>query len=61
MGTTETCCVSAVEMQALGTPVCTGNYQALKTTVLDKKSGLLSYSKRSFIRNIVNIIIINLR
>ncbi len=55
LGTTETCCVSAVEMQALGTPVCTGNYQALKTTVLNKKSGLLSYSKRSFIRNIVNL------
>ena len=55
LGTTETCCVSAVEMQALGTPVCTGNYQALKTTILDKKSGLLSNSKKSFIRNVVNI------
>tara|TARA_B100000886_G_scaffold313086_1_gene249487 strand:+ start:16601 stop:17926 length:1326 start_codon:yes stop_codon:yes gene_type:complete len=55
LGTTETCCVSAVEMQSLGTPVCTGNYQALKTTVLNKKSGLLSYTRRSFINNIVNL------
>ena len=55
LGTTETCCVSAVEMQALGTPVCTGNYQALRTTVLNKKSGLLSNSKRSFIRNIIKV------
>ena len=55
LGTTETCCVSAVEMQALGLPVCTGNYESLKTSVLDKKSGLLSNSEKEFVKNIINI------
>ena len=55
LGTTETCCVSAVEMQALGLPVCTGNYESLKTTVLDKISGLLSISEKQFVENIIKI------
>ena len=55
LGTTETCCVSAVEMQAFGLPICTGNYQALKTTVLNGKSGLLSNSNYQFRDNIVRV------
>ncbi len=55
LGTTETCCVSAVEMQALGLPVCTGNYESLKTSVLDKNSGLLSNNEKDFVQNIINI------
>ena len=55
LGTTETCCVSAVEMQALGLPVCTGNYESLKTTVLDRTSGLLSNSEKEFVKNIIKL------
>ncbi len=55
LGTTETCCVSAVEMQALGIPVCTGNYESLKTTILDKISGLLSNSEKEFVKNVIQI------
>ncbi len=55
LGTTETCCVSAVEMQALGLPVCTGNYESLKTTVLNKTSGLLSNSEKEFVKNILKV------
>ncbi len=53
LGTTETCCVSAVEMQAMGIPVCTGNYESLRTTVINKKSGLLSNNKKQLINNII--------
>tara|TARA_B100000242_G_C43039716_1_gene484975 strand:+ start:99 stop:1418 length:1320 start_codon:yes stop_codon:yes gene_type:complete len=55
LGTTETCCVSAVEMQAMGIPVCTGNYESLRTTVINKRSGLLSKNKKQFIKNIVSV------
>ncbi len=55
LGTTETCCVSAVEMQSLGLPVCTGNYESLRTTVLDQISGLLSKSEKQFVENIIQI------
>ena len=55
LGNTETCCVSAVEMQAFGLPVCTGNYQALKTTVLNNRSGLLSNNQYQFRRNIFDV------
>lgn len=55
LGTTETCCVSAVEMQAFGLPICTGNYQALKTTVINGKSGLLSKSNHQFRKNIIRV------
>ena len=55
LGTTETCCVSAVEMQALGLPVCTGNYESLKTSVLDKTSGLLSNNEKEFVQNIIKV------
>ena len=55
MGTTETCCVSAVEMQAFGLPICTGNYEALKTTVLNHRSGLLSRSEFQFRENIIRL------
>ena len=55
LGTTETCCVSAVEMQAFGLPICTGNYQALKTTVLNRKSGLLSSNNYQFRENIIRV------
>ena len=55
LGTTETCCVSAVEMQAFGLPICTGNYQALKTTVLNRRSGLLSSNNYKFRENIVKV------
>ena len=55
LGTTETCCVSAVEMQALGLPICTGNYEALRTTILHNKSGLLSTNEAKFRKNIVQL------
>ncbi len=55
LGTTETCCVSAVEMQALGLPVCTGNYESLKTSILDKTSGLLSNNEKEFVQNIIKV------
>tara|TARA_B100000886_G_scaffold313086_1_gene249488 strand:+ start:17934 stop:19265 length:1332 start_codon:yes stop_codon:yes gene_type:complete len=55
LGHTETCCVSAIEMQALGLPVCSGNFESLKTTVLDKTSGLLSNSEKEFVQNILKI------
>ncbi len=55
LGTTETCCVSAVEMQAFGLPICTGNYEALKTTVLNHRSGLLSTSEFQFRENIIRL------
>jgi len=55
LGNTETCCVSAVEMQAFGLPVCTGNYQALRTTILNNKSGLLSNNQLKFRKNILKV------
>ena len=55
LGTTETCCVSAVEMQALGLPICTSNYEALRTTILHNKSGLLSTNEANFRKNIVQL------
>ena len=55
LGTTETCCVSAVEMQAMGIPVCTGNYESLRTTIINKRSGLLSKNKKQFINNIISV------
>ena len=55
LGTTETCCVSAVEMQAFGLPICTGNYQALKTTILNNRSGLLSKNESEFRENIIRL------
>ena len=55
LGTTETCCVSAIEMQAFGLPICTGNYEALKTTVLNNRSGLLSRSEFRFRENIIKL------
>ena len=55
LGTTETCCFSAVEMQAFGLPVCTGNYEALKTTILNQRSGLLSKSESKFRENIIRL------
>ena len=55
LGTTETCCVSAIEMQALGLPICTGNYEALRTTILNNRSGLLSTNEAKFIKNIVKL------
>ena len=42
-------------MQALGLPVCTGNYESLKTTVLDKTSGLLSNNEKEFVKNIIKV------
>ena len=51
-GQTETCCVSAIEMQACGTAVVTGAFYALLSTVTHRKTGLLSRGDRGFINDI---------
>ena len=51
-GQTETCCVSAVEMQACGTAVVTGAYYALLSTVKHQQTGLLARGEKKLLDNI---------
>jgi hypothetical protein len=51
-GQTETCCVSAIEMQACGSAVVTGAYYALLGTIQHKETGLLGRGERALVNNI---------
>ena len=52
-GDTETCCVSAVEIQACGTPVVSGAYYALMDAVEHNRTGLLGRSTQDLADHIV--------
>jgi glycosyltransferase involved in cell wall biosynthesis len=52
-GSTETCCVSAVELSASKLPVVSGAYNALLDTVIHKKTGLLGKNTMDLERNII--------
>jgi hypothetical protein len=51
-GQTETSCVSAIEIQACGTPIVSGAYYALLDTVIHRKTGLLGKSHHALAKNI---------
>jgi glycosyltransferase involved in cell wall biosynthesis len=51
-GQTETCCVSAIEMQACGAAVVTGAYYALLGSVQHQETGLLGRGEKMLINNI---------
>jgi glycosyltransferase involved in cell wall biosynthesis len=51
-GQTETCCVSAIEMQACGAAVVTGAYYALLGSVDHLKTGLLGRGEKALANNI---------
>ena len=52
----ETFCISAVEMEAVGVPVCTKNKYGLKDTVLHNETGLLSNSNTRLCKDIVKLL-----
>ncbi len=52
----ETFCISAIEMQASGVPVCSKKANGLIDTVINKKTGFLSYSSRGLRRNILKLL-----
>ena len=51
-GQTETCCVSAVEMQSCGSAVVSGAYYALLGTVENGNTGLLGRGEKQLVKNI---------
>ena len=55
-GQTETCCVSAVEMQACGAAIVTGAYYALLGTVSHGKTGLLGRGEDALAKNIISLL-----
>lgn len=56
LGKTETCCVSAFEIEACGTPVVTGRYNALIYTVENGETGLLGKSSEDLANDICNLL-----
>jgi glycosyltransferase involved in cell wall biosynthesis len=55
-GETETFCISAVEIQACGTPVVSAAQGGLLDTIVHKQTGLLGLSDRELIRNILYLL-----
>lgn len=52
----ETFCISAVEFEQYGVPVCSGKKNGLLDTVSHKESGLLSNNKRQLKKNIIKLL-----
>lgn len=52
-GVTETFCISAVEMEAEGVPICTTGKYGILDTVKNRKTGLYSYDVKALAENIV--------
>ncbi len=55
-GKTETFCISAVEIEAVGIPVCTTGKFGLLDTVINNKTGLFSNTSRQLAFNIVELL-----
>ena len=55
-GRTETFCISAVEIQACGVPICTTGKYGLLDTVVNNKTGLFSNTAEQLGKNIVKLI-----
>ena len=55
-GLSETFCISAVEFEAYGVPVCSKNGYALLETVAQGKTGLLSSNTKELKENIVTLL-----
>ena len=53
---TETCCMCAVEFESRGVPVATKGAHALVETVQDKRTGLLSITRRRLAKNIIKLL-----
>lgn len=54
-GITETFCISAVEMESCGLPVCTAGKFGLLDTVINEKTGLFSGNSKQLASNIVTM------
>ena len=52
----ETFCLSAIEMEALGVPVCSKKKNGLINSVRNKKTGLLSKTTNGLSRNIIKLL-----
>lgn len=52
----ETFCISAVEFEQFGVPVCYGGKYGLLDTVKNKETGLLSLKSRRLARNIIHLL-----
>lgn len=55
-GRTETFCISAIEIQACGVPVCTTGKYGLLDTVVNNKTGLFSNTAKQLGDNIIKLI-----
>lgn len=55
-GRTETFCISAVEIEACGVPICTTGKYGLLDTVVNNKTGLFSNTAEELSENIVRLI-----
>ena len=56
-GLTETFCISAVEMESCGVPVCTAGKYGLLDTVKNEKNGLYSNDDKELAANIVKLLL----
>lgn len=56
-GQTETFCISAVEINACGVPVCTTGKYGLLDTVKNCENGLYSYSSTQLAENIIQLLV----
>jgi glycosyltransferase involved in cell wall biosynthesis len=52
----ETFCISALEMQSYGIPVCSKKRNGLIDSVVNKKTGLLSNSSKGLTKNIIKLL-----
>lgn len=55
-GLTETFCISAVEIESCGVPVCTTGKFGLLDTVVDNETGLFSYNTQQLSDNIIKLL-----
>ena len=55
-GRTETFCISAVEIEACGVPICTTGKYGLLDTVINNKTGLFSNTSEKLSENIITLI-----
>lgn len=53
---TENCCMCAVEFESQGVPVVSKGKHGMVEVILNKKSGLLSYSKKRLAKNIIHLL-----
>lgn len=53
---TETFCISAIEINSCGVPVCTTGKRGLLDTVIDKKTGLFSDDYKGLAENIISLL-----